>query len=75
VNNYPTTGDLIRDDAIAELAEEYVKDVAARRQLGDENAEYHAREPKIEAYRLLLETGYSAKEAIEVFKQIAESLR
>ena len=61
--------------AVAVLAEAYAKDVAARRQLGDANAEYHARAPKVEAYRLLLEAGYSVKETVEMFKRITEELQ
>lgn len=55
---------------IERLAEAYAKDVAARRRLGDANAEYHARAPKVEAYRLLLEAGYSVKETVEIFRRV-----
>lgn len=57
---------------VGQLARDYVKDVKLRKELGDSHAEYHAQQPKVEAYRILLDEGYTVKEAIAIFNRIAE---
>jgi hypothetical protein len=55
---------------VFELAQEFQKNVQARLTIGDAQAEYHAQNPKNEAYKLLLECGLTAKEAVTYFTKI-----
>ena len=57
-------------DEVLVLVDKYRRDVAARRQLGDEHAEYHAQLPKVCAYKLLMDRGMTAKQAVEEFAKL-----
>lgn len=68
-----TTTTVIRPTVAARvlaLAEEYVKDVKARRAFGDFRPEYHAQKPKVEAYKLLLDEGLSSRKAVAYFRHV-----
>lgn len=49
------------------IARAYVKEVKARREAGDTQAEYHSQNYKHEAYRLIIANGTPAKDAPRVF--------
>lgn len=53
-------------EEVRELMNKFRRDVELRKELGDSNAEYHSREPKIRAYKLLLDEGLTPKEAVEL---------
>lgn len=55
---------------VRELSQEYARDVQARKDLGDTHAEYHAQLPKVRAYKLLMDTGLTPKQAIAEFQRI-----
>lgn len=61
-------------DEVVDLAAEYVSDVRARQALGDKNAAYHAQRPKIDAHKLLLDAGFTAKEVVNTFNEVCASL-
>lgn len=52
------------------LAKKFKDDVAAFKQLGYSNPEYHARESKIKAYKYLLDRGLTPKQAVKKFHEI-----
>ncbi len=59
---------------IKELARDYCEQVRARRTLGDSKAEYHSREPKIRAYKLLMDQGRAPRDAVDTFADICARL-
>jgi hypothetical protein len=59
---------------IQALAEQYAREVRLRTELGDARAEYHAQAPKIMAYKLLIDSGLTPKEAIAEFQRVLEGL-
>jgi hypothetical protein len=49
-------------------------DGGAREQLGDRNAPYHAQEPKVRAYKLLIDCGFGPKQAIKIFDSYCKKM-
>lgn len=57
------------------LACEFHADVGHRRALGDRHAEYHAQRPKNRAYKKMLDAGFTAKQAVRVFRTLVRGCR
>lgn len=64
--------DAVLHDRVVALAGEYVRDVKARRALGDHKAEYHAQRPKVQAYGALMRAGLTPRQAVDYFRSISE---
>jgi len=58
-------------DHVVRLANEYTRDVLARREVGDSKAEYHAQRPKVKAYAALIHAGLTPREAIAYFRSVS----
>lgn len=56
---------------IKRLACAFKADVEIRRAAGDTHAEYHARDIKIRAHRLMLDAGVPAREVVRRFNKIS----
>jgi hypothetical protein len=56
------------------LVQAYARQVRARRELGDSRPQYHSREPKIEAYKQLIDGGLSPAGAIHTFRMALNAI-
>jgi hypothetical protein len=67
---------LLQEDltTVRELSRQYAKEVRARKDLGDSLAEYHSKRPKIEAYKLLIDSGLTPKQAVAEFQRILQEV-
>lgn len=62
------------EGAVRRLAIEYREDVLVRRRLGDKHAEYHAQNPKVDAFKLLLDAGRTPSETVREFERVLATL-
>lgn len=56
---------------VRRLACAFKADVEIRRAAGDKHAEYHARDIKIRAHKLLLDIGVPAREVVRRFNKLS----